>query len=313
LIHTTPHKTNITKETNIYSGYIYSQFEITKQLTSILGLSYDNYSDGLTRKNQLNPKVGLTWNPTHWLTLRGAAFRTLKKPLATKQTIEPTQIAGFNQFFDGNNGTTAWNYGFGMDLQLSKKLFIGGELMWRDTTQTVEETIINQDESTETVITNVIKQQGRDESSHLAYLYWAPFPWAAFSSEYRFTEFRRDYTANNADPSNPGSVATHQVPLSLNFYHSSGLFSKFSGTFVEQNVEFVNERNGLDKDNSHFWIFNTVIGYRLPKRMGSLSLEVRNLFDNNNFKYHSEFDASGPQLTAFTPEREVFFKLNIAY
>ena len=312
--HTTPHKTSITRETNIYSGYVYSQFELSKQLTSVLGLSYDNYSDGLTRKNQLNPKVGLTWNPTHWLTLRGAAFRTLKKPLATKQTIEPTQIAGFNQFFDGNNGTTAWNYGFGIDLQLSKKLFIGGELLWRDTTQPVDETIINQDEFTESVISNtVIKHQDGDESAHLAYLYWAPLSWAAFSSEYRFTKFRRDYTANSTDSSDPRSVTTHQVPLSLNFYHSSGLFSKLSTTFVDQSIEFVNSRNGLDKDNGNFWIFDAAIGYRLPKRIGSLSLEVRNLFDNNNFKYHSIFDASGPQLTDFIPEREVFFKLNIAY
>ena len=289
-----------TLETNIYSGYIYSQFEITKQLTSVLGLSYDNYSDSLTRKNQLNPKVGLTWNPTNWLTLRGAAFRTLKKPLAAKQTIEPTQVAGFNQFFDGNNGTTAWNYGFGLDLQLSKKLFIGGELLWRDTTQPV-------------IAGNIAKPQDRDESAHLAYLYWAPLSWAAFSSEYRFTKFRRDYTANSTDSSDPRSVTTHQVPLSLNFYHSSGLFSKLSTTFVDQSIEFVNSRNGLDKDNGNFWIFDAAIGYRLPKRIGSLSLEVRNLFDNNNFKYHSIFDASGPQLTDFIPEREVFFKLNIAY
>ncbi len=31
--------------------------------------------------------------------------------MITRQTIEPTQVAGFNQFFDLDNGTDAWNYG----------------------------------------------------------------------------------------------------------------------------------------------------------------------------------------------------------
>jgi hypothetical protein len=40
-------------------------------------------------------------------TLRAAAFRVLKRTLITDQTLEPTQVAGFNQFFDDANLTEA--------------------------------------------------------------------------------------------------------------------------------------------------------------------------------------------------------------
>jgi opacity protein-like surface antigen len=297
-------KTTTNQQTDYFNGHIYLTTEILKEWTTIIGLSFDSYNDRLTDINQFNPKIGLTWNPKKNLTLRGAVFRTLKRPLATNQTIEPTQVAGFNQFFDGINGTTAWNYGFGLDYQPFQNLYIGGEIRWRDTEQPIFTVNENQ---------IVSSKQQRDESAHLAYLYWSPADWVAFSSEYRFDEFRRDYTINNEIPNNPRSVATHQVPLSLNMYHSSGLFSKVSGTFVNQTVEYVNDQNGLDKESDRFWIFDAAIGFRLPKRIGSMSLEVRNLFNNKNFHYNSVFDASGPRLSAFVPEREIFFKLNLAY
>lgn len=295
-----PVKTTINQKTNIYNGYAYSHFKLSKGLTSTLGLSIDIYNDELINKNQLNPKVGLVWSPINNIVLRGAAFRTLKKPLVANQTIEPTQIAGFNQFFDDQNGSSAWNYGVGVDFQFYNNLYIGGELMWRDTKQPI-------------ISTTQVKSQDRNESAHLAYLYWAPLPLVTFSSEYQFSKFQRDYTTNNKDSTNPRSLTTQQVPLSLNFQHSSGLFSKFTGTFVHQNISYVNEFNGLDKNSDYFWTFDTTLGIRLPKRLGSLSIGVNNLFNKSNYKYHSVFDASGPQLTTFVPEREIFFKLNLAY
>jgi len=284
---------------NIYTGYLYSQYKILNGLTSILGVSIDIYNDAIIQKNQLNPKIGLIWSPINNLTIRGATYSTLKKPLVASQTIEPTQIAGFNQFLDDLNGTTSWNYGVGIDFQPYENLYIGGEVIWR----AIKQPIISD---------HTVKTQDRNDSTHLAYIYWSPLSWATFSSEYQFSKFKRDYTLNNIDFTYPRSISTHIVPLSINLYHSSGLFSKFSGTFIDQNIEFVNDQNSLDKDSDNFWTFDTAIGFRLPNKFGSLSLEVRNLFDKNH-KYHSTFDASGSHLTDFVPEREFFFKLNIAY
>jgi len=292
--------TNRDSETNYFNGYIYTTIELNKEVITSLGLSFDSYNDGLYDTNQFNPKIGLTWTPLNKLTLRAAAFRNLKRPLAARQTIEPTQVAGFNQFFDDNDGSSAWRYGFGIDYQPFKNIFLGGEISWRKTRQPV-------------ISSNVANLKNRDESSHLAYLYWTINQWLAFSSEYKFDEFRREKIAQSASlGSFVTELSSHKVPLSINIHHASGLFSNFSTTYINQNISFVNG-NSINQSSNQFWLFESSIGFRFPKKLGSISFEVNNIFDNNNFQYHSTFDASGAQLTDFVPEREIFVKLNIAY
>ena len=57
--------------------------------------------------------------------MRAAAFRVLKRTLITDQTLEPTQVAGFNQFFDDLNGTEAWRYGGAIDQKFTDTIFGG--------------------------------------------------------------------------------------------------------------------------------------------------------------------------------------------
>jgi len=61
--------------------------------------------------SQFNPKLGIVWEAFEGTTLRGAWFRVLKRTLVTDQTVEPTQVAGFNQFFDELNATDYWVLG----------------------------------------------------------------------------------------------------------------------------------------------------------------------------------------------------------
>ena len=81
-----------------------------------MGISADYLNgDSLVTKNkdQYNPKFGVEWNPWVDTTVRAAAFKVLKRTLVTNQTLEPTQVAGFNQFFDDIDGASAWRYGVG--------------------------------------------------------------------------------------------------------------------------------------------------------------------------------------------------------
>ena len=58
-----------------------------------------------TKLKEGSSKVGFRWNLTDRIQLRGAAFQTVKRALSVDQTIEPTEVAGFNQLFDDINGT----------------------------------------------------------------------------------------------------------------------------------------------------------------------------------------------------------------
>ena len=64
-------------------------------------------------------------------TVRAAAFRVLKRTLVTDQTLEPTQVAGFNQFYDDVNGATSWRYGLGLDQKFGRDVFAGAEISKR--------------------------------------------------------------------------------------------------------------------------------------------------------------------------------------
>ncbi len=92
-----------TRHTNLY---VYSDINFPRNVTWSFGTSADFFKEFDTR-TQLNPKIGVSWNPWPSSTLRMAAFRTMTRTLISKQTIEPTQVAGFNQFYDDQPGTDA--------------------------------------------------------------------------------------------------------------------------------------------------------------------------------------------------------------
>ncbi|MDX1540110.1 MAG: TonB-dependent receptor, partial [Geminicoccaceae bacterium] len=151
---------------------VYAYLELATPLDSVLtlGLSYDRFEQDQQDTDELNPKVGFEWNLTDRVRLRAAAFRVLKRALVTQQTIEPTQVAGFNQFFDDFNGTTSWRYGVGLDVQLTGVLYAGVEGSWRDIEVPVP-------------LPDRIEIQDEDEQLVRTYLYWAPHPDWAFSLE----------------------------------------------------------------------------------------------------------------------------------
>ena len=103
--------------------YAYANVKPASNVTVTAGGSFDHLSGDLPGDgdDQFNPKVGITWNPVPSTTVRGAALRTLKRTLVTDQTLEPTQVGGFNQFFDDADLTRAWRYGGGIDQKFGQQ------------------------------------------------------------------------------------------------------------------------------------------------------------------------------------------------
>ena len=279
-----------------HNGYIYSILRLPQHLTWTLGLSYDDYDDDNTQTNreQLNPKLGLVWGLTETTSLRMAAFRTLKRPLLSNQTVEPTQIAGFNQFFDDLNGSDAKRYGLALDQRLFTTLYGGIELTRRDI-----------DVFTSTGI------EDQDEDLHTAYVYWTPTDRIALSGEYQYDAFHRDIT--RADQ--PKDLETHTFPMSVSYFLRNGLISRVQAIYARQDIELSPFTGGSSdntfKDKDAFWIFDAELGYRFPKRIGNASVLVKNIFDKN-FDYQDQnFRSQDPVTPRFIPERTVFFKLTL--
>jgi len=281
-----------TKHTN---GYIYTWFNFWENMVWVLGGSANFLEGGLTDNDLFNPKIGFTWNPFQNTTLRAAAFRTLRGPQFFSQTIEPTQVAGFNQFFDDGEGTKSWRYGIGIDQKITNKLNAGAEISRRDLDVPFEDSITFQ----------VLESDWRESFARL-YLYWTPHPYWALSTEYQFERFERE-------PENPGTeniveLKTHRFPVGINFFHTSGFSSQVKATFIKQEGDFGNVWSGVNPDEDQFWVVDASIQYRLPKRLGLISLEAHNLF-NEDFNF-LDTDATNPSIY---PECLILTRFTVAF
>ena len=297
VIDTWPFEDSKTKidHTNVY---FYAPMMFTPSLTAILGASFESFSQPGRDRDQFNPKFGVIWKPGPYTTLRLAAFRVLKRPVLSNQTIELTQIAGFNQFFDDVNGARSWRYGIGLDQRFSDALFGGVELSWRDIKKPV-------------MSSGSLIDRDLDEGLHRTYLYWTPHKSLALSAEYQNEYLRRDYKDGKQNSSDPAKITTHIVPITLSYYNPNGLFSRIRATYVNQNVDFVAATTGTVKEKNDFFVTDVSIGYRIPKRYGLISAGITNLFDQN-FSYQSTgFGTGEPRISRFQPERFFFAKLNL--
>lgn len=286
------------KHTNVY---LYSYINFPKNVTFTIGASGDFFDadDPLTKDaNQFNPKLGIVWNPFPDTTLRAAVFRVLKRTLITDQTLEPTQVAGFNQFFDDANATDSWRYGGAIDQKFSKNIYGGAEYTYRE----LEVPFNFVDVSTETT---TLEEADWKEKIFRAYLFWTPHKWLALSAEYEWERFERDKDfAEGAK-----TVETNYFPMGVNFFHPSGLSAMLKGTYINQHGSFERQltvgtfENGKDS----FWLFDAAISYRLPKRYGIITVGATNIFDEE-FQYF-DTDIDNPRIQ---PERFFFVKLTIS-
>ena len=228
-----------------------------------------------------------------------AAFRVVKRFFLHNQTIEPTQVAGFNQFFDEMNGTYFWRYGFALDQKITKNLFGGAEYSWRRITTSYVD------------LSGINEYADWKENLFRAYLNWAPHSLLALSAEYQYERLDRDV----ADPGLEmiSKLITQRVPLAANVFHPSGIYAQLKGTYVWQDGHFFNQdlhpiiiEYVFGKDS--FWVFDAFLGYRLPNRWGAITVGVKNMFDE---KFH--FQDTDPANPNITPERFVYTRLTLNF
>ena len=286
------------RHTNLY---LYAYIKALPQLTLTLGMSGDFFetdASGSESRNQPNGKFGIVWNPLPNTTVRAAAFRVLKRTLITDQTLEPTQVAGFNQFFDDFNSTSSWRYGVAVDQKFGDSLFGGIELSRRDLSVPIQTVSINGD--------NVVVRGDQLEYLTRAYLFWTPHPWVALSAEYQFEQTKKDNVVAQAFFK---ELTTHRVPLGVRFFHPSGFSVSLRGTYYNQDGDFIRRgATAFEAANEDFFLVDLALSYRLPQRYGLITVGATNLLDEH-FRYQ-ETDVRNPSIQ---PTRLVFTRITLSF
>jgi hypothetical protein len=286
-------------------GYIYTNINFPEPVTWTLGFNYTDFeekTDPSNKVSKFNPKVGVQWEVIHDLRLRAAYIETVKPTLAANRTLEPTQVAGFNQFFDEANGTKSRRYGFGIDWQVIPDLAIGGEMTWRNIKEPLTDL---------SAIPPDLVRDENDEKLYQAYLYWTPWDELAVRAGFAYDKF--DKESDEFAGQNPTEVETISVPFGLSYFHESGFFAAANATFVNQDVERLPELPNQGEDN--FFVVDVGLGYRFPNRSGIASLTIQNLLDEG---MHYQDDSyreiqDQPSVGPYFPDRTIMGRLTLNF
>jgi tetratricopeptide (TPR) repeat protein len=233
-------------------------------------------------RNRVSPKVGVIWSPLRGTTVRAAAFQSVKRPFIGSQTIEPTQVAGFNQFFSGFDkfygdidGTVSQRACLAIDQKFSFTTFAGAEVTARKLTVPS----ISQDRDftwrEKTARLYWYKAYGPiDNSSVLAGWQFAT------SVDYVFERIERPQAMTGSEGIE--RLTTERVPLALKLFNANGLSVGASTAYVRQRGTFsadVGFPEFSKRDSA--WVTDIFVDYRLPQRLGIVSVGARNVFNKS--------------------------------
>ena len=114
-------------------------------------------------------------------------------------------------------------------------------------------------------------------------------------------------------------VETVTIPVSVNYFSPSGFFGGVTVTHVVQDLQVQDPflpgaaPTALDSD---FTLVDLSLGYRLPRRLVVVSLEARNIFDQDFFyldrNMHLGEGPVGGESVQYLPELSVFLKVSLA-
>ncbi len=265
-----------------YNGYAYFNFDLPAGVNWTLGGSVVHYRQDAVidlEFTQLHPKLGASIELTDYITLRGSYLRSMKPNLVTEQTIEPTTIAGFNQYYDSFDGSVLEQAGGGIDIKTNYRVWLGGEVVrrWWDITS------------------SEASDPRTKEDINRAYVAVALSDSFALSAEVREERIRS--TAAFEFP----AWRTLSAPVTLSYFGNRGIFAALRTEYVNHKVP---GSFGMRKDA--FTITSATLGLRLPKNSGIFSIEGRNLLDT---RFNFQNRTFRPDLSArprYAPRRTIY-------
>jgi len=266
--------------TRATTAYLYANWRSPRMPVKLqLGLSHDRFRSvnsvfGEFTRNRTHPKLGVLWSPTSRTSVRAAAFSSLKRPLVESQTLEPTQVLGFNQFFTGfdalygdPDGELSRSKALALDHRFSDTSFAGAEAATRDM---------------KLPNFNVGEVDWKERTAHLyAYRMWnaSASHWQmAATADFEYERITRPHL-------NPGAegivdVRTFRLPLGIRFFGAEAGSIAVTTSLVRQSGTFSVDLNSPLIDRAdRAWITDLTLSRPLPNRAGIVTVGARNLFD----------------------------------
>jgi outer membrane receptor protein involved in Fe transport len=286
--------------------WFYGNFSAAPVLRLTVGGHYEQLTTSLNSmtalsRSEYDPKLGVSWDVLPNTTVRAAWFDALKRPLIgdlslqSGETIEPTQIAGFNQFFDDIVGTKARRWGVGIDQKLPNPFFAGNTLLlggeWSQRQLEVPST-----HGFFIPGPTRITESSANERFGRGYLSWLLSERLAFNAAIDYETFATESVS---------TLQLLQVPVDLRYFDPNGLLGLVRTTVVREQGQFAVDLNGnVLPSKATFATVDMGIGWRFPGRPFIATFEVENLLDT-----HFHFQDTDPVNQRLFPRRTVLARI----
>jgi tetratricopeptide (TPR) repeat protein len=275
---------------NYWNGYSYLYLDWPQDITWTLGGGFASYEeedvDAGADIDKFLPKIGVRARLADRFTFRASYLENLKPDLVSEQVIEPTAIAGFNQFYDSFNGAFLEQAGVGLDFDLSDAITVGAEAIWRwwDVPFAGGPDLTT------------------DEEVYRAFAYAVLTDELALAAEVT-------HEISHSDVFNDFETwQATSLPVTLSYFSDGGFFG--SAQVVVVDGEFSNPGESGD---DQFAVVNASAGYRFPDNRGILSVQALNLFDES-FKFQNR--SIRPDISAaprYAPELTILGRLTLSF
>ncbi len=272
-------------------NFVYSTWHLTDDLDVDAGISYTwlDFSENAVdapfvdedfTRDSFDPKFGFLYQLTSSTSLRGAYAKTLDRTdRGNIGPLEPTFVGGFNQVFDGLQGSRQKFWGLGVDQTLSTETYVGVNFQSRDidlnSPFVASRLAFDRDtlEISEDRFRDVTKA-GADEKKVGAYLYQVLTDELTLTLDYSWEYFKEIDPLPQSDTSKFGSQ--------LNYFHTSGFFALGRATYRMQK-----QASGyVEQSRDNFLLVDLGLGYEFDDRRGAIGLLFNNIFDKS-FEYSS--------------------------
>jgi Flp pilus assembly protein TadD len=295
-----------------HSIWLYGNVRVASALRLTLGANFDQ-QHALVDRDQPNPKLGASWDILPSTTLRAAWFTTLKRPLIgdpsfrTGQTIEPTQVAGFNQLYDDLLGTKARVWGVGIDNKVANPFFAADTLLF-GAEWSQRQLVVPISAGTTPAGMPIIFEPGWKERYGRAYVSWLLSERLALNAAVGYEAL--DRTALGANLDGFIDLRLLQAPIELRYFAPNGLLGLVRTTVVREQGLFPLLTSVLSTGSTYgkgtFGTVDMGIGWRYPGRPLIATFEVQNLLDS-----HFHYQDTDPLNPRIFPRRTFLGRLTL--
>ena len=257
----------------------------------------------------LSPKFGATATFESGTTVRAAVFSRMASSIGRLQTLEPTQVSGFNQFHEDVGGTRSWNYGVGVDQKFSI-VFFGASWLRRD--RTIPEATCPAPDPfsgcSGQAGTLVVDRTSNDDLAS-AYVNVLAGKRVAISVDWDLDKRKFDTTTMSPLALFQDRFETQRIRPQVRVFLPIGFYASVAGSRYHQEVDQFDDLTSSVRttQSAKFWTVDAAVGWRLPRRLGSVSLEGANLLDEQFGFYEQSLQEN------LIPTRRVTLRADFAF